>query len=84
MGPIRAFVDSFLRDASKFPVTVFLESPEVVVSLAMLIWFGFSVLNFHADISKQQIYAVIMSIELGRSYNYFSLTVSFAEGKGKA
>ena len=83
MGPIRARVDSLLWDAdSKFPAAVFLESPKVVVSLAILIWFGFSVLNFHVGIVKQRIYAVIMVIELGRGNNWFSLMVLFAEREG--
>ena len=83
MGPIRACVDSLLWDAvSKFPVAVFLKSPKVVVSLAILIWFGISVLNIHVGIGKQRIYIVIMEIELGRRNNWFSLMVSFAEGEG--
>ena len=84
MGPIGACVDILLWDAdSKFPVAVFLESPkDVVVSLAILIWFGFGVLNCHVGIGKQRIYAVIMVIELGRRNNWFSLLGSFAEGEG--
>ena len=73
---------SLLWDADlKFPVAVFLERPKVVVSLAILIWFGFSVLNFHVDIIKQRIYAFIMIIKLGGRNNWFSLMVSFAEGE---
>ena len=83
MGPIRACVDRLLWYAdSKFPVVVFLENPKVVVSLGILIWFGFSVLNFHVDIGKQRMYAVIMVIELGRRNNWLSLMGSIAEGEG--
>ena len=80
MGPIGACVGSFLWDAdSRIPVTVFLELPTVAVSFVILIWFGFSVLNFHVDIIIQRIYAVIMVIELGRRSNWFFLMVLFAE-----
>ena len=83
MGLIRACVDSFIWDAdSKFPVTVFLEVPTVAVSLAIPIWFGFSVLIFHVGIGKQRIYAVIMESNWEEGITDFPLW--FLLWKGKA